>query len=676
MLPSTRPCWTTSPRAPSTELITSDDSDDVVDVVLLWWREGDGDLVDALVDSLTNLGDSGVVWLLTPKAGRDGHVEPSDIDEAAPTAGLSSTRSTSAAPEWSGTRLVSPKASKGKSGAADAGAGPPAAVGAGPGRRRAGAAASTSRPGARLRAAEAVRAACGPDLGPLALEQALLRERARAKHPRGCRAVVDRPRAGAGLVVRRRRAPRPRASTGPVLDLCCSVGGDLLALPAGSTGVDLDEARLLLAQANAAVLGRDVAPGARRRDGPAAAGRRRRLRRPGAAGRRAARVRPPGVRAAARRWCCPGATGSARSGPRSPPASTTTLLPPDVEVEVVSLRGEVKEAVLWAGAARSGHAPHRDAPAGRRRPARRPGRGRRRSGPPGAGCSSPTAPSCGRTWSRRSLAQVGGWLLDETIAYVSADARVPTPYGRWFEVLEVMPFGLKPLRERLRAYDAGPLVVKKRGTAVEPDVLRKQLKLTGSTRGDGRADPGGGPADRDGRPPGPGAQRRSRPSARPTPPATPEMPLATPDSPPAADRRAAPPGRPGTSSSSGASRIHCGRCCTCSRRVSSICGRCARPDAVSSRSAAVPFTPTPSKLPGPTRAVVQPPWSLAKTQPPVGGLAGQLDVDVGPGGQVAGDVDERGQAPVEQVRVGLRRAAGPEVQGVHGQLEGARVHAG
>jgi len=98
-----------------TELIVTDDSDDVVDVVLLWWRDGDGDLVDALVDSLTNLGDSGVIWLLTPKAGRDGHVEPSDIDEAAPTAGLSSTRSTSAAAEWSGTRLVAPKAARGKS---------------------------------------------------------------------------------------------------------------------------------------------------------------------------------------------------------------------------------------------------------------------------------------------------------------------------------------------------------------------------------------------------------------------------------------------------------------------------------------------------------------------------------------------------------------------------------
>jgi hypothetical protein len=94
------------------EVILGDDTDEVVDVVVLWWREGDGDLVDALVDALTNLADQGEIWLLTPKAGRDGHVEPSDIDEAAPTAGLSSTRSTSAAPEWSGTRLVAPKAAR------------------------------------------------------------------------------------------------------------------------------------------------------------------------------------------------------------------------------------------------------------------------------------------------------------------------------------------------------------------------------------------------------------------------------------------------------------------------------------------------------------------------------------------------------------------------------------
>ena len=59
--------------------LVDEDYDDVVDVVLLWWREGDGDLFDALSDALTTLADGGHIWLLTPKAGREGHVEPSDI---------------------------------------------------------------------------------------------------------------------------------------------------------------------------------------------------------------------------------------------------------------------------------------------------------------------------------------------------------------------------------------------------------------------------------------------------------------------------------------------------------------------------------------------------------------------------------------------------------------------
>jgi Protein of unknown function (DUF3052) len=90
--------------------LVDEDYDDVVDVVLLWWREGDGDLVDALVDASPPLADGGYIWLLTPKAGRPNHVEPSDIGEAAPTAGLSQTSSLSAGRDWSGTRLVAPKA--------------------------------------------------------------------------------------------------------------------------------------------------------------------------------------------------------------------------------------------------------------------------------------------------------------------------------------------------------------------------------------------------------------------------------------------------------------------------------------------------------------------------------------------------------------------------------------
>ncbi len=92
-----------------TELV-DEDYDDVVDGVLLWWRDGDGDLVDALVDALTPLADGGYILLLTPKTGRDGHVEPSEIGEAAPTAGLSQTSTVSAGRNWSASRLVAPKA--------------------------------------------------------------------------------------------------------------------------------------------------------------------------------------------------------------------------------------------------------------------------------------------------------------------------------------------------------------------------------------------------------------------------------------------------------------------------------------------------------------------------------------------------------------------------------------
>ena len=87
------------------ELLTEEDHE-VVDGVILWWRSDDGDLVDALVDSITTLDDGGVVWVLTPKSGRDGYVPPADIEEAAPTAGLHVTTSPAVSDDWAATRLV------------------------------------------------------------------------------------------------------------------------------------------------------------------------------------------------------------------------------------------------------------------------------------------------------------------------------------------------------------------------------------------------------------------------------------------------------------------------------------------------------------------------------------------------------------------------------------------
>jgi len=85
------------------------DYGNVVESVVLWWREEDGDLVDALVDALTDLVSGGVIWLLCPKVGRPNAVEPSAITEAAPIAGLSTTNTVSVSADWSATKLVAPK---------------------------------------------------------------------------------------------------------------------------------------------------------------------------------------------------------------------------------------------------------------------------------------------------------------------------------------------------------------------------------------------------------------------------------------------------------------------------------------------------------------------------------------------------------------------------------------
>ncbi len=87
------------------------DYGNVVDAVVLWWRAGDGDLVDGLVDALTDLVAGGVIWLLTPRLGRSESVEPAEIAEAAPVAGLAQTTTATVSKDWMATRLVAPKSS-------------------------------------------------------------------------------------------------------------------------------------------------------------------------------------------------------------------------------------------------------------------------------------------------------------------------------------------------------------------------------------------------------------------------------------------------------------------------------------------------------------------------------------------------------------------------------------
>ncbi|MFT4108686.1 MAG: DUF3052 domain-containing protein [Propionicimonas sp.] len=82
---------------------------EAVDMVLLWWRDEDGDLGDGLVDALTDLTDRGHIWLLTPRIGRVGHVDPADLSEAALTAGLALANTAAVSRTWEAHKLVRPK---------------------------------------------------------------------------------------------------------------------------------------------------------------------------------------------------------------------------------------------------------------------------------------------------------------------------------------------------------------------------------------------------------------------------------------------------------------------------------------------------------------------------------------------------------------------------------------
>ncbi|MFH5823364.1 DUF3052 domain-containing protein [Georgenia sp. AZ-5] len=96
-------------QATGTELV-DEDYGDVCDGTLIWWREEDAeqeDLTDLLVDAQANLDNGGLIWVLTPKPGRDGHVRPADIEEAARTAGMHATSAAAVAAGWSGIRIAS-----------------------------------------------------------------------------------------------------------------------------------------------------------------------------------------------------------------------------------------------------------------------------------------------------------------------------------------------------------------------------------------------------------------------------------------------------------------------------------------------------------------------------------------------------------------------------------------
>jgi hypothetical protein len=339
-----------------------------------------------------------------------------------------------------------------------------------------------------VRAVTALRREYPPEQVALALEQAELRRRARAKFADADRMLFTRPglEQASGDRVARWRARRYREWP-RVADLCCGIGGDTGALAAEHIvlAVDRNELHARLAAFNARarripgpvwpVVGELPAFLPRQEAAFLDPGRRER----GTRTRSLAGMSPP-ISAVARMAERFPALGVKLSPALDLAELSAALGPIPYELEFLSEGGECKEAVLWLGCLRtvSRRASRVDArvtlPVERPdEPGPRPHSGE--VGPVGAYLFEPD-PAAIRAGAMTLLSAAHGlWKLDEEIAYLSGDHPVASPWLTGYRVLELLPFSLKPLRAALRARSVSDVVIKKRGSAVEPGELRRRL---------------------------------------------------------------------------------------------------------------------------------------------------------------------------------------------------------
>nr|WP_233221695.1 class I SAM-dependent methyltransferase [Streptomyces carminius] len=348
-------------------------------------------------------------------------------------------------------------------------------------------------PGQELAVATRLRRDHPAELVSAAIAQARLRQRAAAKFGPGddgddgdaarmyftpdgveqaTRANVAAYRAGrfAALGVR------------SVADLCCGIGGDAIALArAGIHVLAVDRSPLTceVAHANAGALGLADRIEVRCADvaevdtggfdavfaDPARRGGRGRIFDPEA-------YSPP------LSWTVAAARRAPYAALKVAPGIPHEAVPEDAAAEWISDGGEVKEAVLWFGlptAERATRAtllpgPRTLAAAGLPDPP---------AGPVGRYLYEPDGAVVRAHLVAEVAAAVGGRLIDPTIAYVTSDELRPVPYATAYEITDTLPFNLKRLKALLRERGVGTLTVKKRGSAVEPEELRRKLKPSG-----------------------------------------------------------------------------------------------------------------------------------------------------------------------------------------------------
>jgi SAM-dependent methyltransferase len=370
----------------------------------------------------------------------------------------------------------------------------------------------------QLALAERLRREYPADLVAAAMAQQELRQAAEAKFSRAAEMLFTRAgyEQSSSEAIARYRASRLESAT-RVADLCCGIGGDLIALAAASdvVAVDRDESHARLALYNAAVYGRaehvsavvadvrDVSlaglaavfidPARRSGPGTASAGTARRF--------RAGLSEPP------LDWCVALASQVAAVCVKAAPGIPEELIPAGWEAEFIAEARDLKEAVLWSPALAT--APPASGPDGASGPAgvRGPRRATvlavapsgqppradtlvaRPGGPvplrePGEYLLDPN-PAVTRASLVEDLARELGddaAKIDPQIAFLTLDRDVRTPFARTLRVQHSAPWNEKQFAKRLRELDVGAVDIRRRGLAGDVDQIRRRLKLAGKTR--------------------------------------------------------------------------------------------------------------------------------------------------------------------------------------------------
>ncbi|WP_185921903.1 methyltransferase domain-containing protein [Streptomyces sp. WAC06614] len=266
-----------------------------------------------------------------------------------------------------------------------------------------------------------------------------------------------------------------------VADLCCGIGGDAIALARAGIrvlAVDRDPLTVAVARANAAALGLADLIEVREADVTEVdtAGHDAVFLDPARRGGRG-RTFDPEAYSPPLSWAVTAARTAPYAAVKIAPGIPHEAVPAEAEAEWISDGGDVKEAVLWfgttPGAVRATLLPgprtlHTTEPLPDPQP-----------GPVGRYLYEPDGAVIRAHLVAEVAAALDGRLIDPTIAYVTADALRPTPYATAYEITDVLPFHLKKLKALLRARGVGVLTVKKRGSAIEPEELRRKVKPQG-----------------------------------------------------------------------------------------------------------------------------------------------------------------------------------------------------